>query len=346
MSIVVRQACLDADRHTIVELLRRHLTPLSNDSRFEWLYLNNPHGRANAWITMQTDQNKPIGMAAAFPRRVLIHGHQVLGWILGDFCISDEHRSLGPALQLQRACLEAVDSGMIAFCYDFPSSSMMAVYRRLRVPETGTMVRLAKPLRVDRKVGESVKIPWINRSVSVVGNLLLQLIDGLSSLPHDLKFSLQQLPCGNEFTSLATQVADQYGIHIERSAAYLNWRFLSNPLSRHEMLTARSQGRLVGYVVFTQTGEDGTLIDLFGQTHPKIMGGLIKALLRLLRERRVVTVSAPLYSAHPLMSTLLELGFKKRESTPVVIYRGSHLRNPANGTNGTIWSLTSGDRDT
>lgn len=329
----------------MIEFLRRYLTPLSDEARFERLYLNNPHGRANAWIAMQPDQATPIGMAAAFPRRILVQGRQVPGWVLGDFCISDEHRSLGPALQLQRACLEGVDSGAIAFCYDFPSTGMMAVYRRLRVPETGAMVRLAKPLRVDRKVREFVKMPLLDQGIIFAGNFLLQLAEGISSPPHDLRFSLQQLPCGDEFTTLATQVAGQWGIHIERTATYLNWRFLSNSLSRHEVLTVRRQDRLVGYAVFTHTGDNGTLIDLFGQTDPIILGGLVKALLRLLRERGVVTVSAPLYSAHPLMSMLLDLGFKKRESTPVVIYCASNLRNQVDGINGASWYLTSGDRD-
>ena len=345
VSIFVRQACLNSDRHTIIEFLRRHLTPLSDDARFEWLYLNNPHGRASAWVAMQPDQAMPVGIAAAFPRRILVRERQVLGWVLGDFCISDEHRSLGPALQLQRACLAGIDSGAIAFCYDFPSTGMMAVYRRLRITEEGTMVRLAKPLRVDRKVREFVKVPVLDQGLIFGGNLLLQLTEGIFSPPHDLRFSLQQSPCGDEFTTLATQVAGQWGIHIERSAAYLNWRFLSNSRARHEVLTVRRQDRLVGYAVFTHTGDNGTLIDLFGQTDPKILGGLVKALLRLLRDRGVVTVSAPLYSAHPLMSMLLALGFKERESIPVVIYRSPHLRNQASGTNERTWYLTSGDRD-
>ena len=294
---------------------------------------------------MQSDQGKPIGMAAAFPRRTLIQGRQVLGWVLGDFCISDEHRSLGPALQLQRACLEAVDSGTSAFCYDFPSNGMMAVYRRLRMPATGSMVRLAKPLRVDRKVRELVKVPLISQCISAAGNFLLNLMDDMPSPSRDLECSLQQHPCGEEFTTLAQRVAGQWGNHVERSAAYLNWRFFSNPLSRHEMLVVRSQGHLIGYAVFTQIGEDGTLIDVFGETDPKVIGGLLQALLRLLRERRVVTVSAPLYSSHPGVDLFVEHGFKKREHIPVVVHWAPHIGKQVNGTKESAWWLTSGDRD-
>jgi len=341
----VRQASLDADRDTIIEFLRRYLTPLSDEARFAWLYLNNPHGLANVWIAMQSDQAMPIGMAAAFPRRTLIQGRQIPGWVLGDFCISDEHRSLGPALQLQRACLAGVDSGAVGFCYDFPSAGMMAVNRRLRIPETGAMVRFAKPLRVDRKVREFVKTPFIGRGVSAVGNLWLRMVDTAFPPSCNLDFSLQQHPCGEEFTILAQQVAGQWGSHIERSAAYLNWRYLSNPLVRHEMLIARSQEGLVGYAVFVQTGEDGTVIDVFGETDPNIVSGLLQALVKLLRERNVVTISASLSCSHPWANILMEHGFKKRDSIPVVVHWGPELAQRVEGTDAATWWFVSGDRD-
>ena len=38
---------------------------------------------------------------------------------------------------------------MLAF--DFPSQTMLAVYKRLQIEAKATMIRYAKPLRVDRK---------------------------------------------------------------------------------------------------------------------------------------------------------------------------------------------------
>jgi hypothetical protein len=264
---------------------------------------------------------------------------------LGDFCISDEHRSLGPALQLQRACIDGVDSGSAAVCYDFPSAGMMAVYRRLRIPETGQMIRFAKALRVDRKVREFVKAPLASRVVSAAGNFILRMADGVSSPPQDCEYSLQRLPCAGEFTVMAQRVAGQWGMHIERSAEYLNWRFLSNPLLRHEMVVARNHDGLVGYAVFVHDGEDSTLVDMFGETNPHIVEGLVKALLKILRERGVVTVSAPLDASHPWTGALLENGFRKRESAPVVVHWASQQGSQLNGADRVTWWFASGDRD-
>lgn len=345
MGLFIRQADLAKDRDKLIEALLKYLTPLSTPARFDWLYKSNPHGIATAWLAIAAATESVVGVAAAFPRIIYCNGRRVKSVVFGDFCIDPQYRSLGPALQLQQACLQPINAGDVDCCYDFPSANMMAVYRRLRISETGTMVRLAKPLRVDRKVREFVSVPGISQSISLVGNLFLRLTDGFSSASHDLQCSFQQQPCGEEFTLLAEQTGDRCGIHIERSAAYLNWRFLSHPLLRHEMMTVRNQGKLVGYAVFTQTGEDATLIDLFGFPDQNILRGLVQSLFAQLRKRGVVMISAPIYSSHPWMSMLGDLGFKKRETTPVVIHWAPRLRNQATTNSAATWCLISGDRD-
>lgn len=207
------------------------------------------------------------------------------------------------------------------------------------------MVRLAKPLRVDRKVRELVTAPLIGRGISMAGNVLLRVADGVSSPASDIECELLQEPCGDEFTALDTRVAHQWGIHIERSAAYLNWRFLCNPILRHEMVIARSQKRLVGYAVFTHAGEDATLIDMFGETDSKVVRGILTTILSLLRGRNVVTISASLHNAHPWTKVLIEQGFRKRESVPTVLHWAPHLGRQLAGMDAANWWFVSGDRD-
>src|SRR5438067_1465189 len=100
MNIVVRRADLDQDREPIIETLLHHLTPRSTAARYEWLYRSGPHGEARAWVATDTESQRIIGVAAAFPRRVRSEMGESLAWVLGDFCIDKQYRSLGPALQL------------------------------------------------------------------------------------------------------------------------------------------------------------------------------------------------------------------------------------------------------
>ena len=171
----IREADLQSDKQVIIDTVLRFLTPLSDYSRFGWLYENNVHGKARVWFAHNADDGTVIGMASAFPRCIYIEGHEEMAWVLGDFCIADQYRSLGPALALQRACLAAVDAESCGVLLRFPQHGMMAVYKRLRINPSRKLVRMAKPLRVDRKIGVVIKNPVLSGALSNAGNLLLRL---------------------------------------------------------------------------------------------------------------------------------------------------------------------------
>jgi hypothetical protein len=345
MNLVVRPANLESDRELLIETHFRYLTSLSDDFRYDWLYRRNPHGEARAWVAIDREHDTVVGAVSAFPRRIYLNGREELGWVLGDFCINDRYRSLGPAVQLQQACLAEVHSGTLAFFYDFPSTSMIAVYKRLRINPFGQMLRLTKPLRVDRKIRKFIKIPMLARGMSAVGNLLLALSDRTPSDHGTLTISLHEGECGEEFSALSEEFARGYGVCIKRSAKYLNWRYLTNPLRRYELLTARCDGTLLAYAVFTHDGEDAMVVDLFGIEEPGIISALVDRLVALLRKRGMITVNTPLLEAHRWVPLLQYLGFRIRESSPVVVYTTS--RFPANRSilDNTGWFLLHGDRD-
>src|SRR5437016_5954264 len=216
MAIVVREADLDKDRQILILFLQQHLTKQSDNRRFDWLYRNNPHGPAQAWIAADSEKEVIIGMASAFPRRFYFDGREELGVVLGDFCIRDRYRSLGPALQLQRACLSSVDGTNKAFCFDFPSQSMMSVYKRLNLKPLGRMVRLAKPLRVDRIVKKFVKMTALSKPLSDAGNRVLSLLDRRPRGRGTSVISLHQGVFGEEFTKLAQEIGSCHGVCVKR----------------------------------------------------------------------------------------------------------------------------------
>ncbi len=280
-------------------------------------------------------------MAAVFPRQSHTRNGQFSAWVLADFCLSPQYRTLGPALQLQRACLEGVDAGAAAFCYDFPSTAMMAVYQRLGIRSVRQMVRLAKPLRVDRKAREIVTGALAQRIVAGAGNLLLRLGDMSGTAKHGVSVALHTGDCGEEFSALSDKMAGCYGICTNRSGDYLNWRYLDNPLYCYELLTARRGGELLGYIVFNQSGEDAMLADIFGVDEPLMIECLLNGATAILRERGVVTVSAALIESHPWIPLFSRAGFKAREKSPIIAYAPSH----SHAFDFSNWFLTYGDRD-
>ncbi|MGE0823680.1 MAG: hypothetical protein AB7G75_32245 [Candidatus Binatia bacterium] len=347
MPIRVRVADLNVDRAILIDALARFLTPESTPRRYDWLYLGSPHGRPRSWLAIDDNTSEIIGVASAFPRRLYFEGRELTGWILGDFCISDHYRSLGPALQLQRACLAEIAGDKATFCYDLPSPGMMAVYRRLHIGEYGCVTRLTKPLTVDRKVRETVRVPFVADIVSPVANVFLKLRD--KSCRHGNKVAtITALPVGrdiddDEFSVLAREIGDRYGACIQRSTEYINWRYMQHPVVQHEMFTARVHDRLVAYAVFAQTHNDATLVDLFGHLDESVLRGLLGSICDELRDRRVATLSAPIWETHPCRQFLLGIGFIPREDNPVVFY--PHNFSGVEPRKKFSWFLMQGDRD-
>lgn len=344
MTIRIVQADLDAHREVLIEAISRFLTPLSDNRRYEWLYRRSPYGEAQVWMALQSGGDDVVGAAAAFPRRFYVGDDERLGWVLGDFCLDPRYRSLGPALQLQRACLGLLESDNACFFYDFPSASMVAIYNRLKVGPSTRMVRLAKLLRVDRKVRQMNKIPVAQRAVAAVGNTLLKFASPKITSDNSLEIALYQGECGKEFSVLAQGQRGSLGICVQRSAEYLNWRYMHNPLARYEFITARRCGSLKGYAIWTQAGEDATVVDLFGHNDPAMGKALLAEIIRIAGKRGVMTLSIGVNESHPWLSWFSQAGFRVRESAPVMIVPSptfsSGVKLESNG-----WFLMQGDRD-
>jgi hypothetical protein len=340
MAIVVRPADLEKDRGLLIDTFSRFLTPLSDNRRFDWLYLGNPHGRARAWLATDGSE-RVIGACAAFPRRFYFGDGRIAGVVLGDFCIAPEYRSLGPALQLQRACLESIGSGEFTFGYDFPSSGMLAIYKRLGIEPQQQIVRLAKPLRVNRKVAQKVKSRALAAGLSSVGNLALRLKEPSLSAKGAASISLHEGECGEEFTKLAERVSKSYGVCIERSAEYLNWRFLRHPFRRHEVFTACREEELIAYLVLAENGEDASIVTLFGEDE-KVLRDLIACVVATLRKRGIMTVSAPITGSHPWARMFEAMGFRRREACPLVLIG---CQGGQGASDRSTWLFMDGDRD-
>lgn len=344
MPLTIRVADLAADRDLIIDTLRRYLTPLSDVKRFEWLYRGNPYGPATAWIAVDGGRGETVGVASAFPRQAVLDGQRQSCWVLGDFCIHAQYRALGPALQLNRACLAGVDQGVVAFCYDFPSDRMMAVYRRLGIHPFGRMVRYAKVLRWGPKLRSAIRIPGVRTALGLLGSLADFRPARRATPPQGITVSLETEHCDAAFDDLNRAIRERFRLYLERSADYLNWRYRANPLGRYEFLTARRGGELQGYAAFTQSGADAQLTDLLARDDGTT-GLLLDELTSLLRSRDAVVLSAPALASHLLTRQLLRAGFRPRETSPVVLYlrsTPSHSEALACGD----WSLLHGDRDT
>jgi hypothetical protein len=345
MTVKIRPGDLEADRETAVTLLARHVNPGYSGRRFDWLYRENPAGLGRLWIAVDSSTGDPIGSAGAFPRRMCVQGRSITAWVLGDLCIDEQHRSLGPAVQLQRTCLEEIGSAGGSFWYDFPSRSMEAVYRRLGMTAPqGRLVRLARPLRLGSKLRQRLGVSPLSRGVGAAVDLALACAARPRRLSRSLSIAPHEGAYHEEFSALAGLVNAHYGLCSERSAGYLNWRYHDNPIQPHEALCVRRGGVLLAYVVLAyEEGDTATVVDLFGIPDVSLLRALLRAAAARAWYRGAATVSISLLESHPWIRLVRQLGFHLRDAAPV------YLRSTGGSDTSLVadipWFLTLGDRD-
>lgn len=318
MAVRIRSANLDSDRAALIELFRRHLTPNSDANRFAWLYCNSPHGTASVWVASDDSHGGIVGAVAGFPRKMYSDGIERTSLVLGDFCMEEKYRSLGPAVELQRACFQQAAKLSFEFCYDFPSTGMMAVYKRLGVQQTGALVRWAKPLRVAQKLQRALGSKPIARGLDVLASAVLSLW-GSKGDANACTLEVQQGRCGEEFNLLEKQLRAAPGLRTVRTADYLNWRFLDHPNAAHEILTARRKGALIGYAVYTLDPQDATIVDVSSVEEPAVILRLVAGGVRRLGQLGAMTASMNVGEAHPWIRWFQRAGFRRRESSPMVV---------------------------
>lgn len=341
VSIDIRQADLKRDKAALIDTLFKYLTPDSDEKRFNWLYEDSPEGPARAWLATDTDTQTVIGVSGAFARRITVNGGEKTGWVLGDFCIAEQFRSLGPALRLQKATLEQItDAEGSAFCYDFPSQGLMAIYRRLGMKARGQMLRLAKPLLLNRKLAQLGGPKLLARGGAWLGNLMLLASDMTFTRKGSWDFRIHEGECGDEFAALHAAHSAPNTIAIARSAEFYNWRYVRHPLVQYSILTARQNNVLKGFVIFSCTEEDAYIAEWCVSSDRALFSALMNDLAERLRSKGIMTLSAFLMTTDPCISQFTSIGFRSREARDVVVFcQGA----PELSTQ--PWLLMHGDRD-
>jgi len=318
MAFYVRDADPIADERAIDELASTHFE-LHNPQRFRWLYKENPFGSARVWLALERETETPVGMAAMFPRKAFVNGNEVSAAVLGDFCISERFRSLGPAVQLQKACLSPVKSGEIAFCYDYPSSRMLAIYKYLGLVPSDQSFRFVKFLKAEAAIGRK-SVHSLAKPFLPLGTALLRLGEPQPLASDKNEYRLEQEPDASEYQALADKIGSSQGDCTARTATYLNWRFRQHPSEQYEFLAAYRGGELQGYCIFKVSGESAQLTDMLSMPQADTTKGLLFHLLRILRGRGASTVSVAALASDPRVPLLRKFGFWGRESVPVIRY--------------------------
>jgi len=322
MKVKARPVCLDSERSILIGILERNLPELPHARRSEWLYDKNPAGNAWSWFAIEESLPSPIGVATVVPRFMWVGESLKLCGQVADFAIDPGYRSLGPAMLLQKATFDPVNRGLLAFCYDCPPDDRgMSTFRRMGMEANCRMRRFARPLRVERRLGEKLASKKLVSITALFGNLALRLLPTRRHSASGIKVSVHEGRFGAEFTELDRNVRGGNLIRSRRSAEDLNWRFRDDPLNQYQVLTAHRGGELVGYAVVSLGEQDAYVLDLFSRSVAEVGPSLLDAVVEHVHDRKIQSVHALCADGSEMSGLLRSVRFSGREiSARIVAY--------------------------
>lgn len=340
MSIEIGDADPAENRDLLADLLGRFLTQVSSPQRCRWFYEDNPHGRARVHVAREVGSGRIVGTGAVVPRMLWLDGQPRAAAVFADFWIHPDHRSLGPALQLQRACLASAEA-MGAAVYDLPQGTMPAVFRRMRLLSDAQLQRHAMPLRLDRIARRVVPVPLLADALGATASLLLRLPRALRASrcrvePFDGRFD-------DSFDALLSRVPPPGEVAVVRSAAYLNWRYRDHYRLTHRVFVALRDGAVVGYAVALLDGASAEILDVQPLSDPSVTVALVNEVARRLHGEGAESLSMGAIVDGEAAAVLRSAGLVPREGRPVVLHRfaatGATVAPPGR------WLMTYGDMD-
>jgi hypothetical protein len=351
MGIIVREAELRRDREALLATLLRNRDSNQNElrqARFDWSYLRNPYGAPRAWLVINESSGKIIGMAGAFPRRVMVRGNPVVCWNTGDFSIDREFRTIGVALKLREAEKGIVDRCGASFLYCYPMDRMRIVLEKSGHFTLCTTPRYRIILQVDEILEWGLGANVFSTGLRPLANLLVFAWRRNVAESRGLTVQLEsQLKFGTEYDELFERVTARHSVITARDSEFLTWRFLQSPLYRSIRIfrLSAAEGRLRGYAVVDVAGRAAKVLD-FLVDDDSLIRVLLSGVIRDLRSWGICRLALRATDSNPVVKDLryFSMVFHDSSDSSVMAYAPANsswlnLLNEAN------WFMTQADRD-
>ncbi|MHB8897658.1 MAG: hypothetical protein ACYC6Y_02805 [Thermoguttaceae bacterium] len=305
------------DQSTILALWKRNL-PTAIAGRYDWLY---HEGSANDWL-LQDEGRQTIGSVGLMQRNFRIHDRPVTAGQAVDMNVDQAHRSLGPALQLQRKALDASSQLGLPLVYGVCDRRSQLVLQRIGYRLLGDVGRWARPLTSEPFLPPILRRRWLRRSASLLADLALRLgsAESWTRRPKDVRVEVVDR-FDHRADELFAHVAGRFSIIGDRSSAYLNWRFADAPAAGYRTLSlCDRQDRLRAYLVYRFCDATAHVADFLYQ-EPADLAVLLVELLALARRWGMESAVVECLAPDPIASLLNRFGFWRRPSNwPVLVY--------------------------
>lgn len=345
----VEPADLDNDAQHIVALWSFNLGHAERrQAKFDWFYRHNPAGIPQVLLLKHVQCEAPIGTVGVGARSLRCGPHSVRAGLMADFAVNTQHRTLFPALTLQRAVLEQ-GLAQHELLYGFPNAKSLPVVKRAGFEMAGGLNRYVRVLRTQSYLTPRIPVS-LRRGVGRLLDIALRLRHGLLPrlLQHErLSSSWLEQPDARFDDLWAEQETDDKLIIGVRDRSYLQWRFFDKPWRRSRLFVVCTRGtdELIGYAVCEAEAETLHIRDcLVSPPAVDNLPQLLRALAREAAQLRFSRLSFEFMAPVELSRALDRAGMMRRDinSQPVVCATTPEVAEQLRGRE---WYLTGADAD-
>jgi GNAT superfamily N-acetyltransferase len=288
---------------------------------FSWKYLNHPLS-LNA-TTIACLDGKVVGALGSIPKAFTVGGSRVIGAHELDMMVKKEYRNLGTFFSLFKFRLETAREKGIALSFGLNDRVLRTFAERfLGYRDVDTIPQFLRVLDARRHAeekyggGKRGKLAFLSLSFLILlADLRVRMRTLVSGSPYSLR---KRESFDGAFDHLWEKVRGVLDIAVERTSAYLNWRYVENPVRQYEIYTAEKRdGALAGFIVFACLPElrnCGVILELV--TAPGEPGAALLLLARALSEmksRGAAAAVAWCFTDQRNTEALRAAGFAKEE---------------------------------
>lgn len=339
-----RTADLVEDRGNVLAIWHGNLgEQVRMEHKFHWFYEQAPTGAPLTilleWRASAEAAPVPIGVATAGRRDFLLGREPLRAGVLVDMAVRTEHRSLGPALQLQKKLL-ADGLQAAAFLYGFPNPKAAPVFQRAGYRRLGLMRRHVLVVRASG---------YLRRFMpALLARGLAPLADGFLRLRMEWQAWTATAP-SLKWGSIVDAAMDSAGSHPEgvalllgaRSREFLVWRFAGGLPGRFRLVVPAQQPA-AGYWVVEELEGVLQVLDCAPSLLHESGRAAWLALFRDAARNGCSSVSFECLAPEALRANLAALGMRVRSERPVFLAAATGV---AESLEKADWFLTSADED-
>jgi hypothetical protein len=339
----VTLADIARDRSAILNLWAQGFAYLQSAAavrKLETQYLQNPAGTAMCFALLPESTQNFAGIQGLVPRRYANGEANLRAGLMADYVVDTAHRSLGPALELMRACINGGITNF-DFLYGFPNRKAEAIFKRAGLLPLGQMAQYVKLVQSRDFLQKKIHKSCLTLVTAIV-DFALRAFDWIRYSLHRDSYQWRELTRFDApFDRFWKELQPQHKMIAERSHTMLSWRY-PMPSEGYRIFAAfeHNSDNLAGYIVWSQRNHEIYVRDFLAK--PTALGPLLQCFCWQMRQRSASRITLEFFGASQIAKALTKSGFRPRGNAPIFIFGQNEFAT----VNGEHWYMTHFDRDT